>query len=85
MSEEIIPDYSKVNTKQLLKWLRVYTAYRDDEDNELPNKDHIRAELAKRGHINNKAQSLLVRQMSKKAGKKLTLREAQLMKNKETK
>lgn len=45
----------------------------------------IKNELAKREHVPTKAQSTLIRKMSQKAGKRLTLKQAQLMKNKENK
>lgn len=79
-AEDIKPDYSKIHTKVLIKQL--HSQYWRDSEDEL-DIDGIKAELAKRGHVNTKDQSTLIRKMSQKAGKRLTLREAQLMKNKE--
>lgn len=79
-AEDIKPDYSKIHTKVLLKMLR--SSYERFDDDEF-DFDGIKAELTKREHVNTKDQSTLIRKMSQKAGKRLTLREAQLMKNKE--
>ncbi len=76
-------DLTKLNTKQLLGIL--YTYRNSLGKDGLPSKEDLKEELAKREHIPNSTQSKLIAKMSKKAGKRLTLKEAQLMKNKENK
>lgn len=78
------PDLSKFHTKQLLQMLDNSRQCGSDEY-EIGFLDEIKAELALREHVMTPAQSKLVRKMSKKAGEKLTLKEAQLLNNKSKK
>ena len=75
-------DFTKMPTKQLLGIKnkldrRIWSQCEDEYDDLKKERDIVMAVLSTRPHILSSSQSLLVRKMSKKAGKKLTLKEAQ--------
>lgn len=67
-------------TKNLISAIQIYDRYDKNHDDMLI--EQVREELKTREHIPNKSQKKLIRTMSIKAQKRLTLREAQLLNNK---